>query len=73
MAVGAYEKIGQGVFAMAQKWNGTSWAAEKPASPGKAFNELKAVSCIASNWCNAAGHYLNGGGVMSPFTDHFSG
>jgi len=73
MAVGAYEKIGQGVFAMAQKWNGTSWAAEKPASPGKSFNELKAVSCTASNWCKATGHYLNGGGVMSPFADHFSG
>jgi hypothetical protein len=73
MGVGAYEKIGLGTFTMAQKWNGTSWAAEKPANPGKAFNELKAVSCTASNWCKAAGFYINGESVISPFTEHFSG
>lgn len=73
MGVGAYEKIGQGVFSMAQKWNGTSWTAEKPANPGKSFNELMGVSCTATNWCKAAGAYINGEGVISPFTDHFSG
>jgi hypothetical protein len=73
MGVGVYEKIGQGTFTMAQKWNGTNWTAEKPANPGKSFNELKAVSCTASNWCKAAGFYLNGESVLSPFIDHFSG
>jgi hypothetical protein len=73
MGVGAYERIGQGKFTMAQKWNGTSWTAEKPANPGKSFNELKAVSCTASNWCKAAGFYINGEAVVSPFTEHFSG
>ena len=73
MGVGAYERIGQGKFTMAQKWNGASWSAEKPANPGKSLNELKAVSCTASNWCKAAGYYLNGESVISPFTEHFSG
>jgi hypothetical protein len=73
MAVGAYERIGQGKFTMAQKWNGTSWTAEKPANPGKSFNELHAISCTASNWCKAAGFYINGESVISPFIDHFSG
>jgi hypothetical protein len=73
MGVGAYNKIGQGNFTMAQKWNGTSWSAEKPANPGKSSNELRAVSCTASNWCKAAGFYENAEGVRSPFTEHFSG
>jgi hypothetical protein len=73
MGVGAYERIGQGTFTMAQKWNGTSWSAEKPANPGKAVNELRALSCTASNWCNAAGFYISGENIASPFIDHFSG
>ncbi len=73
MAVGAYEKIGKGTFTMAQKWNGTSWTAEKPATPGASFNRLKDISCTSSTWCKAAGYYFNGEGNSTPFLDHFSG
>jgi hypothetical protein len=73
MAVGAYEKIGQGTFLMAQKWNGTSWTAEKPPSPGASSNEMDSVSCTASNWCKGVGYYNNGEGEGTPLAEHFSG
>jgi hypothetical protein len=73
MGVGAYEKIGKGTFTMAQKWDGTSWTAEKPANPGTSENSLSSVSCVATNWCNAAGGYFNKEGKLSPFIDHYSG
>jgi hypothetical protein len=73
MGVGSYEKIGKGTFTMAQKWDGTNWMAEKPANLGASFNSLESVSCLASNWCKAAGHYRNKESVLTPFLDHFSG
>ncbi len=73
MAAGAYEKLGKGTFTMAQKWDGTSWTAEKPPNPGTSFNELNAISCSASNWCDAAGSYVNGKSKVIPLIEHFSG
>lgn len=75
MAAGAYEKIGQGIFSMAQKWNGVSWTAEKPPSLGAEWkiDELRGVSCVASNWCNAAGDYFTNAPNQTPLISHFSG
>ena len=75
MAGGAYEKIGKGTFLMAQKWNGSSWTAEKPPSLGVEWkiDELRGVSCVASNWCNAAGDYYTNAPHQTPLISHFSG
>jgi hypothetical protein len=73
MAVGPYEDLGVGVFPMAQKWNGASWTVEKPPNPGTTSNFLASVSCVASNWCKAAGSYTNGEENIIPFIEHFSG
>lgn len=73
MAVGPYEDLGVGAFPMAQKWDGTSWTAEKPPNPGTSSNSLDSVSCVASNWCKAAGSYFNGEEKLTPFIEHYSG
>ncbi|HWM63744.1 MAG TPA: hypothetical protein VNP96_07110 [Solirubrobacterales bacterium] len=73
MAVGDYEIIGKGEFTMAQKWDGTNWTAEKPPSPGTSSNFLSSISCVASNWCDAAGSYLDEESHLVPLIEHFSG
>jgi hypothetical protein len=54
MAVG----IGKSLFAIAQAWKGSAWAATSPAKPsGAATSELNGASCPAASVCEAAGTY----------------
>jgi hypothetical protein len=54
MAVG----IGNNVFAIAQVWKGSAWAATTLKSPsGATTSELNGVSCPAGSSCEAVGNY----------------
>jgi hypothetical protein len=54
MAIG----IGNKLFAIAQAWKGSAWAATTPAKPsGATTSELNGVSCPAASACEAAGTY----------------
>ncbi len=41
----------------AQSWNGTSWSALTPQSPGSYSTKLRSVSCTSSTSCIAVGSY----------------
>jgi hypothetical protein len=50
--------IGNKLFAIAQVWKGSAWAATSPKSPsGATTSELNGVSCPAAATCEAAGTY----------------
>jgi hypothetical protein len=51
--------IGNKLFAIAQVWKGSAWAATTPAKPsGAGDSELNGVSCPASSSCVAVGNFF---------------
>jgi hypothetical protein len=55
--------------ALAERWNGTSWAMQPAPHPaGATFSDLYGVSCTTPNACMAVGYYElpdNGGGALA--------
>ena len=49
--------------ALAEAWNGTSWALQHAAAPGGAVeNMLSGVSCVSATFCATVGTHLNSAG-----------
>jgi hypothetical protein len=49
--------------ALAEAWNGTSWALQQAVAPGGATaNELLGVSCVGASFCAAVGWHINSAG-----------
>jgi hypothetical protein len=47
-------------FALAERWNGSTWSIQKPPTPPGGVNAfLSGISCPASTACTAVGHYVN--------------
>ncbi len=58
-AVGNYATV-SGEFALAERWNGTSWQLQSTPSPAGAKDaELNGVSCVSASACTAVGDYVN--------------
>lgn len=58
--VGSFWVQGYGAMPLAEHWNGTEWQVQStPRAPGAGFNNLRAVSCVSSSACTAAGQNDN--------------
>jgi hypothetical protein len=58
MAVGYSKDGSNNRIALAEQWNGTSWALSPTMSPsGSLASQLNAVDCVTTQWCMAAGDY----------------
>lgn len=69
MAVGAYSN-GTNDQALAQKWNGTSWATVPSSTPQS--TDLNGVSCVSASFCMAVGSFWNGTAAQS-LTEKWNG
>lgn len=60
-----------------ERWNGTSWTAQKAAlsPPDEKFTELNGVSCATATACTAVGYYWNGqaDNTTLPFIQSWNG
>jgi hypothetical protein len=66
IAVGVNQPTVQSSTAIAESWNGSTWTLQSPVSPAKAW--LSAISCTATNNCEAVGR--DGAG---PLAEHWNG
>jgi hypothetical protein len=58
-AVGTYTTTASVQLALAERWDGTSWAVQSTPKPsGSVFNLLAGVSCVAATMCTAVGSYI---------------
>jgi hypothetical protein len=72
MAVGNYQTA-TGQEALAESWNGTSWAIQPvPIPAGATGSSLRGVSCIAPDLCTAVGDYGTASGGF-PFAEKWNG
>ncbi len=64
IAVGQYfDAVGKKWGASGNKWNGSTWTEESvEANPGEKNGDLRAVSCVSTTVCRAAGAYGNSAG-----------
>lgn len=78
MADGYYD-TSSGEFTLIERWNGLAWAVVSSPnhSGGASFptDDLWSVSCVkkVSNFCMAAGHYLNSGFVKRTLVEKWNG
>jgi hypothetical protein len=70
IATGAYINSSGTFQALAERWNGSSWAIQPtPRLPGGPMNLLIGVTCTSATGCLAVGYsILNGGNNQSPAT-----
>jgi hypothetical protein len=63
------------VFAVAERWNGTTWAQQSLAAPpaGSTGTALLGVSCTSSSHCSAVGYSLSATGVLTPLAEGWNG
>lgn len=72
-SVGNYVNSGGTRMPLAERWNGTTWAAQTPPSPtGAVSSLLSGVSCTSSTACAAVGYY-NDGTTDRPFAETWNG
>ncbi len=57
--VGSYDSSKEGLLALAEGWNGTTWSVQATPKPtGSGLSKLSGgVSCTSSTSCTAVGHY----------------
>ncbi len=73
VAVGSYYN-GTATTLMAQKWNGSSWAAMKvPGPSGTTYASLSGAACTSASNCWAVGYYLGTGSAAFPVIRHWNG
>jgi hypothetical protein len=58
LAVGHWVNGGH-AFALAERWNGSSWFFELPPNKSSSFNDLSAVSCPTPTACSAVGTFAD--------------
>jgi hypothetical protein len=73
-AVGYYA-LGTGpVVTLAERWNGTAWAAEKTPNPSpNVDSQLNGVSCTSASACTAGGYYEPGNGNELTLAERWNG
>lgn len=72
-AVGSYDD-GSATWALAERWNGTTWALQTiPRPSGATVSQLSGVTCITSTFCVAVGGYVDALGVQQPFAATWNG
>jgi hypothetical protein len=60
--------------ALAETWNGSSWALQSAAAPaGATYNALSAVSCVSASFCAAVGTHFNAAGNQVNLAEVWNG
>jgi hypothetical protein len=73
-AIGEYLQSGSGVVPLAERWNGTGWAAQSvPAPTGAVGNDMFGVSCPSSKACTAVGMSFTKSGGSRTEADFWNG
>jgi hypothetical protein len=73
VAVGSYYN-GSKYVALADKWNGSAWTAQKPPAPaGSAQSGLDSVSCLSATSCTAVGNSFDSSQNSSVLAEGLSG
>jgi len=75
MAVGAYKGRTTGFRVLAERWNGHSWALQKPPNPatGPFGTELITVSCTSSRACVGVGDFVDNSGHVKGLIERWNG
>ena len=73
VAVGAYSNGSQAV-PLAEKWNGTTWAAHAPPAPsGSASSKLSGITCTSASSCVAVGSWFDSSSDSSTLAEGLNG
>jgi hypothetical protein len=73
IAVGYYATV-SGEFALAERWNGTSWELQSAPNPAGAIDSrLRGVSCTSASACTAVGFTENTAGAEVTFAERWNG
>lgn len=68
--VGYATDVNGSLFAVAERWNGTSWSEQTLAAvpSGATGSALLGVSCTSSTFCNAVGYYIDRAGLQRTYS-----
>ena len=73
-AVGPFSTNDGPEMALAERWNGSSWALQNTANgTGTAGGALDAISCASTTTCMAVGSYLSPHNVRAALVEHWDG
>jgi hypothetical protein len=73
-AVGSYTNISDQTAALADDWNGSTWASEPIPIPSSATSSsLARVSCTSPTACVAVGNYVNSAGTQAALAETWNG
>jgi sugar lactone lactonase YvrE len=74
IAVGSYANSSGVKGPLAERWNGTAWALQSPASPsGAKWTALTGVACSSATACTAVGRYMNSSSVEVTLVERWNG
>jgi hypothetical protein len=74
IATGFFENSSEKPVPLAEKWNGSAWTAQEPATAtGATLSDLAGVSCASSTGCIAAGFFVNSSEKFMPLAGKWSG
>lgn len=71
-AVGSYRNKAGATFALAERWNGTSWRVQSVPRPTKT-TYFYGVSCPSASACEAAGYQTSRSGEARPLAESWNG
>jgi hypothetical protein len=73
VAVGAYSN-GSKQVPLAEKWNGTTWAAQAPPAPsGSTSSKLDGITCSSASSCVAVGSWFDSSSDSSTLAEGLNG
>jgi hypothetical protein len=73
-AVGYYDNSSLDAFALAERWNGTSWSIQAIATPAHSTGTyLYGVSCTAASACTAVGYYSSDTSSLNTLAERWNG
>src|SRR5215472_2414413 len=74
MAVGTYMTASTAGVTLAEHWNGTQWAIQRPPNPaGAKVSQLVGVACALTSSCMAVGYWVAASGADAPLAEEWNG
>jgi hypothetical protein len=75
IAVGQNTNSSDLAVALAEHWNGSTWATQTVPNPSDAAagSNLSGISCTSATSCTAVGYQLVNGGEQKPLAEHWNG
>jgi len=71
---GGSERANFSAFALAERWNGKTWAIQRlPEPPGTLSSNLNGISCSSPVACTAVGEFSDGAAGAQPLAERWNG